>query len=41
MTLDDLTYEEVEAEFPWTVQVALIEKIAEAISPNYKETRGN
>jgi hypothetical protein len=41
MTLDDLTYEEVEAEFPWTVQVALIEKISEAISPNYKETRGN
>jgi uncharacterized protein (DUF342 family) len=41
MTLNDLTYEEVEAEFPWTVQVALIEKISEAISPNYKETRGN
>jgi len=41
MTFDDLTYEEVEAEFPWTVQVALIEKISEAISPNYKETRGN
>ena len=41
MTLDDLTYEEVEAEFPWTVQIALIEKISEAISPGYKETRGN
>ena len=41
MTLEDLTYEEVEAEFPWTVQVALIEKISEAISPSYKETRGN
>lgn len=41
MTLDDLTYEEVEAEFPWTVQIALIEKITEAISPNYKEARGN
>jgi hypothetical protein len=41
MTLDDLTYEEIEAEFPWIVQVALIEKITEAISPTYKETRGN
>lgn len=41
MTLDDLTYEEVEAEFPWTVQLALVEKISEAISPNYKEIRGN
>lgn len=41
MSLDDLTYEEVEAEFPWTVQIALIEKISEAISPGYKETRGN
>jgi len=41
MKLDDLTYEEVEAEFPWTVQIALVEKISEAISPGYKETRGN
>jgi hypothetical protein len=41
MKLEDLTYEEVEAEWPWTVQVALIEKITEAISPSYKETRGN
>jgi hypothetical protein len=41
MSLDDLTYEEVEAEFPWTVQLAMIEKISEAISPGYKETRGN
>jgi hypothetical protein len=41
MTLDDLTYAEIESEFPWTVQIALIEKITEAISPTYKETRGN
>ena len=40
-SLLDLTYEEIEAEFPMPVQLALIEKIAEAISPNYKETRGN
>lgn len=41
MSLDDLTYEEVEAEFPFSVQLALVEKISEAISPGYKETRGN
>jgi len=40
-TLDDLTYEEIEAEFPMSVQMQLVEKISEAISPNYKETRGN
>lgn len=40
-SLAELTYEEVEAEFPITVQVALMEKIAEAISPSYKESRGN
>ena len=40
-TLADLTYAEVEAEFPMAVQMALMEKIAEAISPSYKESRGN
>jgi hypothetical protein len=40
-SLADLTYEEVEAEFPMTVQITLIEKISEAISPTYKESRGN
>ena len=40
-TLDDLTYEEIEAEFPMAVQMQLVEKIAEAISPTYKETKGN
>ena len=39
--LENITYEEIEAEFPVAVQLALIEKIAEAVSPNYKETRGN
>lgn len=41
MSLDDITYAEIEAEFPWTVQLALVEKITEAISPGYKEARGN
>jgi len=40
-TLDDLTYEEIEAEFPMAVQMQLVEKIAEAISPTYKESKGN
>jgi hypothetical protein len=40
-TLDDLTYADVEAEWPLAVQTALVEKIGEVISPGYKETRGN
>jgi hypothetical protein len=40
-SLADLTYEEIEAEFPLSVQMQLVEKIAEAISPTYKETKGN
>lgn len=40
-TMDDITYADVEAEFPLPIQLALIEKIAEVISPSYKESRGN
>ena len=40
-SLADLTYAEIEAEFPVSVQMMLMEKIAEAISPSYKESRGN
>ncbi|MFZ2736625.1 MAG: hypothetical protein WBI20_14850 [Burkholderiaceae bacterium] len=40
-TLDDLTYAEIEQEFPLPVQLALVEKIAEAVTPGYKETRKN
>jgi hypothetical protein len=40
-SLDDLTYQEIEAEFPMAVQMQLVEKITEAISPTYKETKGN
>jgi hypothetical protein len=40
-SLADLTYKEIEEEFPMAVQIALLEKISEAISPNYKESRGN
>lgn len=40
-SLADLTYEEIKAEFPMSVQMQMLEKISEAISPTYKETRGN
>ncbi len=40
-TMDDITYADIEAEFPMSVQLALVEKIAEVISPTYKESRGN
>jgi hypothetical protein len=40
-TLSDITYEDIEAEWPLNVQLALCEKIGEVISPNYKEIRGN
>lgn len=40
-SLENLTYADVESEFPMTVQMMMIEKIAEAVSPNYKESRGN
>lgn len=40
-TLADITYADVEAEWPLNVQLALCEKIGEVISPTYKEVRGN
>jgi hypothetical protein len=38
-SLDDLTYADVETEFPLAVQLTLIDKINEVISPDYKEIR--
>lgn len=40
-TLDGITYEDVQAEWPMSVQLQLIEKIGEVISPTYRESRGN
>jgi hypothetical protein len=40
-TLDDITYEEIEAEWPLAVQMEIVEKINDAIQPGYKETRKN
>lgn len=40
-SLDDITYEEIEAEWPLSVQMEIIDAINEAIQPGYKETRKN
>ena len=38
-TLDQITYEDIESEFPLAIQLTLVEKINEVISPEYKEVR--
>ena len=40
-SLNDITYEEVEAEWPTQVQMEILEKISEAIQPGYKDARKN
>jgi hypothetical protein len=40
-SLSEINYEDIEAEWPLSVQLALVEKIGEVISPTYKEARGN
>lgn len=40
-TLDDITYEEIDAEWPFTVQLEILAKINEVIAPGYKEERKN
>ena len=40
-TLDDITYDDVESEFPLPVQLSLVKKIAEVVSPNYDDIRKN
>jgi len=39
--LDDITYEEIEAEIPFASQLDLIDAINEAIQPGFKDTRKN
>jgi hypothetical protein len=39
--LEGLTYQEIEEEFPFSVQVEMIAKISEAIQPGFKEQRKN
>lgn len=40
-TLGDITFEEIQEEFPEPVQIAMVKKIAEVISPSYEEIRKN
>jgi hypothetical protein len=40
-TLDEITYEDVEAEWPMAVQLEILAKISEAIQPGYKDSRKN
>ena len=40
-TLDGITYEDIEAEWPTTVQLEILAKISEAIQPGYKDSRKN
>jgi hypothetical protein len=40
-TLDGITYEEIEAEWPTSVQLEILAKISEAIQPGYKDSRKN
>lgn len=40
-TLDNITYEDIEAEWPTTVQLEILAKISEAIQPGYKDSRKN
>jgi len=39
--MEELTYQEISDEFPFPVQLELMKKIAEVISPGYEETRKN
>ena len=38
--MSTITYEMVEELFPFSVQIELLQKISEVISPSYKETKG-
>jgi hypothetical protein len=40
-TLEDIIYEEIEAEWPMQVQLELLTCISEAIQPGYKDARKN
>jgi len=39
--LEGLTYQEIEEDFPFSVQVEMIAKISEAIQPGFKDQRKN
>ena len=39
--MSQITYKEIDAEFPFSIQMDLMKKIIEVVSPNYEETRKN
>jgi hypothetical protein len=39
--MSQISYADVEAEFPFSVQIEMMKKISEVISPGYEETRKN
>jgi hypothetical protein len=39
--LDDITYKEIDEEWPFQVQLEILNKISEAIQPGYKDSRKN
>lgn len=40
-TLGDITYEDIDAEFPKPIQISIVKKIAEIISAGYDDLRKN
>jgi hypothetical protein len=40
-SLGEITYDQVQAEFPLPVQLSLVKKIAEIVSPSYEDVRKN
>jgi hypothetical protein len=40
-TLDNITYQDIEDEWPMAVQLEILAKISEAIQPGYKDSRKN
>lgn len=39
--MSQISYADIEAEFPFSVQIEMMKKISEVISPGYEETRKN
>lgn len=40
-SIGDITYDQIQAEFPLPIQLSLVKRIAEVISPSYEEIRKN
>jgi hypothetical protein len=40
-SLDDITYQDIEDEWPMAIQLEILGKISEAIQPGYKDSRKN